>query len=394
MINKFRHGIISYPGLQVGSQSFLTKVGNDINLNVTPTESLDYTIAHGSANYMLTETATVPAAWTVSGPRNWIYIEIHPTSAKKTFGVSKAEPIYQHVRPTNPPNDTMWYDTARFKQFVYQSGYWKEVIRIVLAEVQGSEFISISSFSGTSFAGTQIGSDGLKEVDVGRIIFDEAGQPVKRNNGEFYTTVTPSIVTGNLKQSLRVESTILNKQLRSNIAAYTMVTFDNDGDVSVSKYSHIGTRSIGIALQSGVQGDVAPILMQGIVTNPDWDWMYVGDLLWYTNDGVITNQDPHVMDPVNYRNPRPAIGRVIGPREIYLTQSLITTTTGSSGGGDVKTVNSIGPDNNGNIELSLSDFADSDDLVMNVPANPTDVPWVRRTTGWTQLSEELDAGTF
>ena len=204
----FRQGIIRYP--YSGSlQDFLVDNGATITLNAANGVT-EVTFAHRNTNYLVIENATVAGAWTVSaGVEQWLYWDIDLLTGSRTFGTTLVEPTFGPTQPTSPSEDEHWFDTVNTIQFVYQSGSFVEVARVFAAKFDDNsgEFSSLSAgLPNLPFAGSQVGSN-ISNFS-GRIVFDNLGNVIIRENSELFTTEDQFFVSGSQMNAVRLESNV------------------------------------------------------------------------------------------------------------------------------------------------------------------------------------------
>jgi len=323
MIINFRQGIVTYPS-SGGVQKFLTPSGNYVSLNTT-NGVVDVAFAHRTSNYLHTESVSVLNAW---GPfpvatTVWLYWDINNLTAERTFGYTQLEPIAQAVAPT-PELDQHWFDTSTNIMKVWTGSRWQEKIRVFAAEYDTAttSFISVSIYSTSQrFDGTQVGISG-QDYLAGRIIVDNTGRPILNQSNEFFTTEDDFFINGSPINTIRLEANILTAVPVENVANYQVVKFTEFDKVALASYHDLQTSAIAISMQDILQDDVGSFVVQGIITNPVWNWTQVGAQLWVSEGGVLVEADPHITDTVTYPNGKAPVGRVLSPHSIIFDQGL------------------------------------------------------------------------
>ncbi len=319
----FRQGIVQAPN------AFLQANGATVNLSIASPAIVLAAVADGQADYLITERSTITSAWTgpfVSGTDYWLYWDINPISGVRTFGHTLLEPAEGNSAPLSPVNDQHWFDTNLNVMKVWNNiaNRWVKKIRVFAGKYQsGSTFISMS-INAPSYVGTQIGVLENIPVDVGSLVFDLNGDPVKRNNGTFFTTedvVTASIASAS---QIKVGAVIIEAVATTNIPAYSIVTFTGFHQVGLATNMMLGEGAYGMIEVDAVIGDVVHVILQGVITNPAWDW---------TVQGVNT---PLYVDAIGALSvmPQPnpvVVGTIVDINSILLRPSLqaVTTTTGT-----------------------------------------------------------------
>lgn len=219
----------------------------------------------------------------------------------------------------------MWYDTVNQRNFEWFGTDWVEVIRVFSGIVtNGNAFVSASLGSTSQdFSGTQIGD--TSSVFSGRVLFGEAGQPIRRDNGTWFTTEDQFFTNQSRVDALRLESNVARAQSASpSIAEFQPVAWTSDGRVQAAVYEDTGATVIGMLTEPLLYSDVGAIIVQGTVTNPAWNWtdqVPVGSTLWIDN-GDLVPYDPHVVDPITHTEPQVPVGRVLSTDTIIFEQGL------------------------------------------------------------------------
>ena len=318
----FQQGIITYPSS--GSiQTFLVKTGNYVSLS-TSNGRIDVTLSHGITNYLLTESTDQPNAWGPI-PANtdvWLYWDISLLTGVRTFGHTLLQPSYGTSFPLSPATDQHFFNTTDKKMYVYENNAWREVIRLFAAKVNNSTFSPLGvGFPLKPYAGSQVGLNGVPTT-AGRILIDDTGNPIRRQDNRFFTTEDDIFTNGSPVNTIRLEANVLTATALENLSAYQAVRFSEFGKINIATYDDLQTHAIAMLMETVGIGEVGTVIMQGTVTNPDWSFTTVGAKLWVDNSGVIVEVDPHISDPLNYPVGKPAIGRVITPNTIFFDQGL------------------------------------------------------------------------
>lgn len=288
----FRQGIVSAPN------AFLQANGATVNLSIASPSQVLVAFADGTANYLHTERSTVTSAWVgpfSSGTNYWLYWDINPVSGVRTFGHTLLEPVEAASAPLSPANDQHWFDTNLNKMKVWNTtaGRWVNKIRVFAGQyLSGTTFVSMS-INAPDFTGTQVGSL-VVPVDAGALMFDLNGDPVKRNGGAFFTT--SDVVTASLASAsqVKVGAVVIEAVAVSNIPAYSIVNFSGFHEVTLTAGLMQAEAVYGLVEVDAVIGDVVNVILDGVVTNPDWDWTAVGvnAPLYVDNTGVLTATQP------------------------------------------------------------------------------------------------------
>jgi len=317
----FRQGIIRYPS--TGSlQAFLVKSGANVNLQTT-NGIVDVALAHKDTNYLLTETTSIPAAWTGIPPSTdtWIYWDINLNTGVRTFGQTLLAPVFGTAAPSSPQEDQHWFNTLSATMFVFSNGFFREVIRVFAAKVNNTTFTPMGTIQSQPFAGSQVGLNNTPSF-VGRIIFDDDGNPIRRRNGTLFTTEDQFYINGSPANTLKFEANVLTAIGDETIPQFSVVKLVDFGKILLAGFNDLNTTFIGMAMQNGNVGEVVTMVSQGTITNPVWDWQVPGAPLWVLENGELTEDDPNLVDTVTYPTPKPPIARIITPTQIFFDQGL------------------------------------------------------------------------
>lgn len=334
MIINFQQGIIAYPSVGT-QQAFLTRTGSFVSL-VTTGGVVDITFAHGTENYYFTEPTTVPNGW---GPLNantdyWLYWDLNPRTAVRTFGFTTVQPVYSQLKPTSAVEGMHWFDTLNKKMYVYASNGFREVIRVFAAKVNNSLFTPLGSgFPSKPFAGSQLGLT-TPNVSAGRILVDALGMPVRRSDGTFFTTETDFFLNGSPINTLRLEASVLTATAQENLTKFQVVVFTDFGQIEHATYSDLQGGIVAMLLRDLTTGSVGEVCVQGVVSNTNWNWSTVGAPLWVDSTGALVEIDPHITFVLSYPTAKLPIARVLTANSIIFAQQFekAAQTEGQSAG--------------------------------------------------------------
>ena len=216
----------------------------------------------------------------------------------------------------------IWYDTSNNIHYILNGSVWIEVLIVFACLLtNGNTFISMSINGGEDFTGTQIGN--TSSVLAGRVLFDEAGDSIQRDDNTFFTTEDQFFSTASRVDGIRIESNVTRAQFVENaaIAAFTPVAFVDEGKIEVGQYDATGQTVIGMLMEDLLAYEVGAVVLQGVITNPEWNWPTVGVPLWVDN-GMLVPTDPHVTDPVTFPHARVPVARVLSSDSIVFEQGL------------------------------------------------------------------------
>lgn len=276
----FKQGIVSAP------TNFLTLNADKVNLTIPINESVILNIADGISNYLVTERAAITNAWTgpfVPGTDYWLYWDFNVITGARTFGFTTQEPVEGAVAPAanirfsnqTTHQVTHWFDTNKNQMFIWAGSRWVRRVRIFAAKLQaGAIFISVSKNS-PSFLGTQIGS---LEVPVisGALLYDTNGLPIKKGNGQFFTTEDAALSGILSSTQVKFGSILIQASAARTMTAYTLVRFIDFNEVDMVTNSLVDNSAYGIIEQSVNINESVNVVTDGVVENPLWDWSALG----------------------------------------------------------------------------------------------------------------------
>jgi hypothetical protein len=322
----FRQGIVSVP------PGFLQPSGSSVNLVIPTPAYASVTMADGEANYLHNERITVLNAWT--GPfatsllSFYLYWDINVITGVRTFGHTTLEPIEAASAPPAPQNDQHWFDTVSNKMKVWNStaGRWISHIRVFAAKLTNGSVITSISIRSPAFEGTQIGALENVAGAAGALIFDINGNPVKRNGGVFFTTEDVAIAGISSAAQVKLGSIMIEAVAISNIPAYTIVHFADFNQVQLATDILMPNGAYGMVEINAVTGAIVNVVMEGLITNPLWNWTTAGvnAPLYVSSTGYLTTVPP----------PNPiVVATVVDVSTILLRSALTTISIATSGGG-------------------------------------------------------------
>lgn len=320
MIINFRQGIVKYP-TSAGVQQFLVRNGSNVTLNVYDHQRVDISFASGAQNYLYSEINAIPSAWTnvPNAVDVWLYWDLNIRSGLRTFGFTLLQPTYGTIRPSSPSEDQHWFDTASYNMYVYTAaGGWIRKIRAFAAKLNTSSFTALGADQLMPYAGTQVGIFG-NPVDTSYITYDINGSPIIRSNGEFLTLNTELFARGSSVNQVKLEANVIQLIAAEPISRYSVVKLTSFDTIGLSQYDDLTTSVVGIVLDDLEPDELGLVVMQGVVSNPTWNWPTVGAYLWAHN-GQLTEQDMHTVDVLTYPMGEPPIARVLSPTSILVTQ--------------------------------------------------------------------------
>jgi len=156
-------------------------------------------------------------------------------------------------------------------------------------------------------------------------LFDEASDPIRRDDGTFFTTEDQFFTNQSRVDALRLESNVSRAQaINTSLSAFSVVAWVDDGKVDVAQYDDVGNTVVGLLTENITNLEVGAVIVQGSVTNPSWNWtntVSVGATLWVENGQLVT-VDPNISDPVTYPTQRVPVARVLSKDTVIFEQGL------------------------------------------------------------------------
>lgn len=320
MRTPFRQGIVKAPA------SFLVPTGGTVSLNIAPLDHALVTFADGDANYLIAERQSVPNAWSgpfTAGTDYWLYWDINNRTGVRTFGYTLREPVEGNVAPLTPAPDQHWFDTAnkRMKVWNATSGQWVNKIRVFAAKLQAGSVLVSMSYESPAFTGTQVGLFQSIPAVAGALVFDINGDPVRRSNGTFFTT-EDAVTTGISSAAMvKLGSVVIDAVAAENIPAYSIVRFSDFHQIELASNYVSVNGTYGLIEMDATTGAVVNVVMEGVITNPNWDWSAAGvnAPLFSDETGQLTTiQPPNGV----------VVATVIDTNTILLRAAIVTYTEG------------------------------------------------------------------
>jgi len=271
MLLQFRQGIAQSP-----SPAVVTVVFPYVNLNASTTNTI-ITFADGAKDYLYTEYESVTHAW---GPLavdkdHWLYWDLNTRTGLRTFGSTLFEPIHFSTPPASPNIDQHWFDTTTNTMKVWTGTTWSRRIRVFAAKISASKLPYSVGSNFPAYTGTQVAN--YTQIYAGTILFDtDTGNALRDSAGLFVTTES-KLSSGTVSSSIKVAGLVVEGEAQQVLAARTIVVFSDFGQiVHANQFTANQSTQFGIIEISANINQIVPVITQGIVTSPDWDWTSVG----------------------------------------------------------------------------------------------------------------------
>lgn len=349
----FRQGIVRT------QTPLLVKNGSSIQLQTTNTPFV-VTCSHGINEYMFTEPTQqgTIVAWTnlPTSRSYWLYVDFDKITGARSFGYTTEDWLIGRSTEPTASEGKMWFDTTvrvirkcvrilntdgspvvnsvgqqvyqwnletpldnqhcfdptQNKMLVYADGRWVDKIRVFVAFVLNGVTIQEQGI------GSQVGLVG--DYYSGRVLFDGKGSAIRKRDGSFLTTEDQWFVDGSNIQSSRLEADIHQALAEEPIPKFSVVKYGDFERVRLAKYEDIGFAVLAIATNSGTHNQTINLVVQGTVTNSDWNWPTVNAELWVDEAGELTDINPSIGNSI--RGQRVPVARVIGRTTIFFEQGL------------------------------------------------------------------------
>lgn len=251
-----------------------------------------------------------------------------------------------------------WYNTDENRHYVFEGSVWREVLRVFACQLFNGVPLS-HSINAPSFIGTQIGD--TNSVRAGRVIYDEAADVFRRDDRTFFTTEDQFFANATRVDAIRLESNVARAQFNGSwISEFSVVAFDTDGRIRSAGYNDAGSTVVGMLTEDLSLGEVGAVVIQGVISNTDWNWtggvdaVPVGTPLWI-EDGMLVPYDPHV-----YRNRTvtPIVGISNGSSGQYFEVAGAYATLGL---GQIVSIKNNSSNNDGNYRVVSSQYNSTSD---------------------------------
>ena len=317
----FRQGIITYP-IAGTTQAFLSASGEYVSLQ-SANGRTDVAFAHGSENYLLSETSDAPNVWgpLPSNTDCWLYWDIDLRTGVRTFGFTTLQPITSGQQPS-PVTNQHWFDTTTNTMKVVVGGQFRIVARVFAAKVANGTFASVATGVGSRvFAGTQVGIT-TPDVRIGQILFDDNGSPIRRVDGRLFTTEHEVFIDGSAVNTVKLDAAIIPATAVGVLPKFHVVKFTDFGKINLAGYADIQESSIAMLTEDLTADQTGVVVVQGYITNPGWNWATVGAPLWIDGTGRLVDVDPHLSNPQAYPTAKPPIARVFARDSVIFDQGL------------------------------------------------------------------------
>ena len=247
------------------------------------------TFADGNVDYLHTESESVKPAW--AGPFNtkttyYLFWDIDKTTGVRTFGYTTVEPQYGKTRPQFPARDLHFFDTSVNKMVVWSGTRWQEKLRVFAATLTKGKILDPYP------EGSQIKLN--QQRNAGHILFDEDGNPVKNNSGQFVTSETLLKSSNNLTNSYKLEAKQVRARAIEPIPKFHAVTWKAPNRLGVASHLYPDDGyAVGISVEDMNKDEIRAFIKEGFVLNEFWNFSEPqGTLLFVGPSGEVTTTVP------------------------------------------------------------------------------------------------------
>lgn len=289
----------------IGDHTGVYTPGVTVVVQLSPANNGIYTVASSSYNIGTNETT--------------ILVNEAVTSAAAGGTINKAFADFPIL-----VDGRHWFDITNFRHYVREFGAWREILRVFVGSVFNSTFTS-ESIDAPLFTGTQIGI--LQSNASGRILFDESGNAIRRGDGTFITTEDDLFTNAARVDAIRLESNVavLQNTDSAAVAAFQVIAVKSggaqDGTFRTAQYEDTGLTVLGLLTEDTLINDYGGVVIQGVVTNPNWNWSVAGIPLWVDN-GALVEDDPHVINNILHPVGQVPTARVLSRDTVVFEQGL------------------------------------------------------------------------
>lgn len=285
----FRQGIARAQTDIHGTPVFLQKAGDYVSLVVSPDPTV-LAFAHRAANYLVEEVRSVAQAW---GPftgtsTRYLYWDIDLATAQLTRGATDLPPLYSITAPPSPATDQHWFNPTDSAFYVWNGFSWIERVRLFAGVLSSGAVLSPSGL------GTQAGLVG--QADVGSILLDAFGRPMRTFDGTFATSTTWITAVNQGSQTTRLEETLMFGMAAEFIPARSAVTLAPGRRLRLARSTDHRTNVAGVVTEDLAEGEVGNVLRDGILRDAGFTFSDadVGKPLFCGPTGELTMVPPTV----------------------------------------------------------------------------------------------------
>ena len=289
----FRQGLVRWQTDISGHPSFLQKStlsGEYISLIISPDPTV-FVAAHGRTDYLIEETKSITNAWgpfQANGQTQYLYWDVNLLDATVTRSYTLIPPTSGPLEPPSPVNDQHWFDTANMLMKVWNGTKWIVKVRVFAAIYnQNAQIIPIQSTFGS-----QVGI--TTHCKAGHILLNDVGNPLRDRDGALLTTESSLLVNRSATSPIKLETAVIDVEALEYIPAMYLVSFVTPKKIMLASSNRVDRQVGGIMIEDLYPGEVRRVVINGNVTNEQWNWpdAAVGLPVFCGPTGEVTLQSP------------------------------------------------------------------------------------------------------
>lgn len=265
----FRQGIVKYQRDTQDTPVFLQRgAGNNfdyVDLIVQSDPTL-ITFAYKNHDYLVEETKSVQRAWGPFQGANpkYLYWDLNTLTSALTRGFTEHPLLNTSTPPQAPVIDQHWFDNVENVMKVWNGSRWIEVLRVFAGQFHANRITPWPT-------GSQVGLD-QANLDVGFVVLDSFGEPLREKDGSFVTSTTWLNVNNVGTSTVRLETQVSSGIAAEIIPKFSAVQLKPGRKLYLARSTDYRTRVTGIVLLDLTVLGTGIIVSDGVVRNRDWNF--------------------------------------------------------------------------------------------------------------------------
>jgi hypothetical protein len=266
----FRQGIVRHQVDVAGTATFIRKSGNGgdhIDL-VCDNSPVIVTFAHGSSDYLIQFSKTIPNAWgplDAVGTTQYLYWDISMLNGDVSFGYTTVNPHIGTTPPSTLIPDLHWFDTQAKVMKVWNGMKWLIKLR-VFAGIYNNSAVLIPKI-----IGTQVNLN--VPCTAGFILKGKNNYPLKDGDGTFIHSESELQVSHTSGENVRFDAAVIYAEATEYIPKFTLVSYVSPRKVIRSSYQNTQLKINGIMVEEYFPGEVGNVISYGLVRNEQWNFL-------------------------------------------------------------------------------------------------------------------------
>lgn len=293
----FRNGIVS------AQSNYLTKtLGGTYAVSiVTNTKDLILTASHGASEYLISFYNNITDAWTFNGTdTHYLYVDIDNVTGQLSYGSSLVPVTYGVNFPISPVVGETFFNNSTNQSYQWSGDSWVKRIRVFVGFVNNT---GVTEYG----IGTVTGSS-VPYVS-GSIIYSGNGRGILKHDKTFLTATDRVLINEVPFGASTIEQSALSVKAADTLAGNRFVKLNSQGYLTYANPVDVGVSLIFVLTEPLNVGEVTFLPVGGVINNPSWNWSFADLPIWVGENGVISEVDPTLANPV-LPNKQP-IGRTI-----------------------------------------------------------------------------------